>query len=68
MKRQEHHRKWAQNRLPIDNGWLAEIDTNIDDQVGDQWLVPHRETIAVQLISTKSICRRRPGADSIASG
>jgi len=31
--------------LLIDNRWLAEIKTNIDDQVGHQWFIAHWETI-----------------------
>jgi hypothetical protein len=54
--------------LSIDNRWLAEIKTNINDQVGHQWFIAHWEAIAVQLISTKSICRGRPKAGSIAGG
>ena len=68
MKRQNDHRIWAQNGLRVDNGRLAEIEANIDDQVGDQWFVAHRRTIAVQLISTKSIGRGGPRAGRVVGG
>jgi hypothetical protein len=32
----------------------CEIKENIDDQVGNQWFIPHGETIVIQLISTKA--------------
>jgi len=33
--------------LLIDDRWLGEIKTNIDDQVGHQWFIAHWETIVV---------------------
>jgi hypothetical protein len=68
MNRQIDHRIWTQNRLLVDNRGRAKIKTDIDDQVGHQWFIAHWETIAIQLISTKSICRRWPKASRIASG
>ena len=42
MKRQNDHRIWAQDWLFISNRWLAEIETNINDQIGHQWDCPGR--------------------------
>jgi hypothetical protein len=68
LKRQKDQRIWAQDRLTINNRRRAEIKTNINDQVGDQWFIPYGDTIVIQLISAKSICRGRPKASSIAGG